>query len=65
MFSEQVVTNPGCEKWVHTSYYSPNKVREMVTNLGTHLFIKDNANVCAMLLKCVGNHNRLCFKCSN
>jgi len=37
----------------------------MVTNLGTHLFIKDNANVCAMLLKCVGNHNRLCFKCSN
>ena len=65
MFSKQVVTNPGCEKWVHTSYYSPNKVREMVTDLGTHLFIKDNANVCAMLLKCVGNHNRLCFKCSN
>ena len=39
-----------------TSYCSPNKVREMVTHLGTHLFIKDNANVCTMLIKCVGNH---------
>ena len=44
------------------SYCDPNKVREMVTHLGTHLFIKDNANVCTMLLKCVGNHNRLCLK---
>ena len=60
MFSKQVVTDPGCQKWVHTSYCSPNKVREMVT----HLFIKNN-NVCTMLLKCVGNHNRLCLKCSN
>jgi len=25
---------------------NPNKVREMVTHLGTHLFIKDNSNVC-------------------
>jgi len=33
----------------------------MVTNLGTHLFIKDN-NVCNMLIICVGNHNRLCLK---
>ena len=31
MFSKQVVTDPGCEKWVHTSYCSPNNVREMVT----------------------------------
>ena len=38
MFSKQVVTDPGCEKWVHKSYCSPNKVREMVTHLGTHLF---------------------------
>ena len=33
---------------------NPNKVREMVTYLGTHLFINDNSNVCTMLLKCVG-----------
>jgi len=40
------------------------KVREMVTHLGTHLFIKDNSNVFTMLLQCVGNHNRLkiCLK---
>jgi len=38
MFSKQVVTDPGCEQWVHTSYCSPNNVREMVTHLGTHLF---------------------------
>jgi len=42
---------------VNMPYCSPNKVREMVTLLGTHLFIKDNSNVCTMLLKCVGNHN--------
>jgi len=29
---------------------NPNKVIEMVTHLGTHLFIKDNSNVCTMLL---------------
>ena len=46
----------------NTSYYNPNKVREMMTHLGTHLFIKDNANVCTMLLNCVRNHNRLCLK---
>jgi len=34
----------------------------MVTHLDTLLFIKDNANVCTMLLKCVGNHNILCLK---
>jgi len=39
MFSKQVVTDPGCEKSVHTSYGNPNKVREMVTHWGTHLFI--------------------------
>ena len=38
MFSKQGVTDPGCEQWVHTSYCSPNKVREMVTHLGTHFF---------------------------
>ena len=59
MFSKQVVTDPGCKQWVYTSYCSPNKVREMVTHLGTHLFIKDDSNVCTMLLKCVGNHNSL------
>ena len=53
MFSKQVVTDPVCEQWVHTSYCSPNEVKEMVTN------------VCTMLLKCVGNYNRLCLKCSN
>ena len=37
MFSKQVVTDPGCEQWVHTSYCSPNKVREMVTHLGTQM----------------------------
>ena len=46
MFSKQVVTDPGREKWVHMSYCSPCKVREMVT----HLFIKDNSNGCTMLL---------------
>jgi len=51
-----------CEKWVHMSSCNPNKVREMVTHLGTHLFIKDNSNVCTMLLICVGNHNILCLK---
>ena len=56
MFSKQVVTDQGCKKWVHTSYLNLNKVREMVTHLGTHLFLKDNAPVCTMLLKCVGNH---------
>jgi len=25
MFSKQVVTDPGCEQWVHTSYCCPNK----------------------------------------
>ena len=34
-----------------------------VTHLGTHLFIKDNSNVCTMLLIFVGNHNRLCSNC--
>jgi len=34
----------------------------MVTHLRTHLFIKDNFNVCTMLLICVGNHKRLCLK---
>ena len=62
MFSKQVVTDSGCEQWVHTSYCNPNKVREMVTHLRTHLFIKDNFNVCTMLLICVGNHKRLCLK---
>ena len=62
MFSKLVVTDPGCEQWVHTSYRSSNKVREMVTHLCTHLFIKDSSNVCTMLLKCVGNNNRLCLK---
>ena len=57
MLSKQVVKDHGCEQWVHTSYCNPNKVREMVTHLGTHLFIKDNANVCTML-----HHNRLCLK---
>jgi len=41
---------------------NPNKVREMMTHLGTHLFIKDNSNVCTMLLICVGNHKRLGLK---
>ena len=40
----------------------PNKVREMVTHLSTHLFIKNKANVCTMLQECVGNHNTLCLK---
>ena len=62
MFIKQFVTDPGCEKWVHTSYCSPNKVREMVTHLGTHLFVNDNSNACTMLLKCVGNRNRLYLK---
>ena len=31
-----------------------------------HSWLKGyNSNVCTMLLKCVGNHNRLCLKCSN
>jgi len=30
----------------------------MVTHLGIHLY----ANVCTMLLICVGNDNRLCLK---
>ena len=38
MFSKQVVIDPGSEQWVHMSYCSPNKVREMVTHLGTNLF---------------------------
>ena len=58
MFSKQFVTDQGCEKLVHTSYCNPNKG----IYLGTHLFIKDNSNVCTMLLKYVGNHNRLCLK---
>jgi len=65
MFSKQFVTDQGCEKLVHTSYCSPNKVREMVTHWGTHLFLRDkfdNSNVCTMLLECVGNYNRLCLK---
>jgi len=61
MFSKQVVTDPGCEQWVHTSYCSPTKVREMVTHLGTHLFKR----IIPMYAPCVGHHNRLCFKCSN
>ena len=66
MFSKQVVTDPGCELWVHTSYCCPNKVKEMVTHLGTHL-VKRLTLIYAptMLLKCIGNHNRLCLKCSN
>jgi len=32
MFSKQVVTDLGCEQWVHTSNCSPNK-GEMVTHL--------------------------------
>jgi len=35
MFSQQVVTDHRCEK----SSINPNKVREVVTHLGTHLFI--------------------------
>jgi len=27
---------------------NPNKVKEMVTHLGTQLFIKDNSNVCTI-----------------
>jgi len=65
MFREQVVPDHRCEKWVHVSSWNPNKVREMVTLMDTHLFIKDNSNVCTMLLIRVGNHNRLCLKCSN
>ena len=42
MFSEQVVTDHRCDKWVLMSSCNPNKVREMVTHLGTHLFLKDN-----------------------
>ena len=61
MFSKQVVTDPGCEQWVHTSYCSPNNVREMVTHLGTQL-VKRITPMYTMLLKCVGNHNRLCLK---
>ena len=34
---------------------NPNKVREMVTDQGTQLFIKDNSNVYCYY---VGNHNR-------
>ena len=37
MFREQVVPDHRCEKWVHVSSWNPNKVREMVTHLGTHL----------------------------
>jgi len=37
MFSKQVVKDHGCEQWVHTSYCYPNKVKEMVTDLGKHL----------------------------
>jgi len=44
---------------------NPNKVRQMVTYLGTHLFITDNSDVFTMLLICDGNHNRLGLKCSN
>ena len=58
---KQVVTDHRCEKRVHMSSCNPNKVREMVSHLGTHFFINDNSNVCTMLLICVGNHNRLCL----
>ena len=44
MFSKQVVTDPGFEQRVHTSYYNPNKVREIVTNSDTHLFNQNQTN---------------------
>jgi len=34
----------------------------MVTYLGTHSFMRNNVNLCTMLLICIGNHNRLCLK---
>ena len=45
MFSEQVVTDHRCEKWVHMSFCNSNKVREMVTHLGTHLLAFDTSKI--------------------
>ena len=58
MFSKQVVTDHKCEKWVHMSSWKPNTVREMLTHLGTPLYITDNSCM-HHVAKCVGNHNIL------
>jgi len=45
--SEQI-TDHRCERWVHMSFWNRNKMREMMTNLGTHLLIKNKVNVCTI-----------------
>ena len=44
------------------SFYNPDKLKKMVTHLATYLCIRNNINVCNMLLICVGNHNKRCLK---
>ena len=64
MFGKQVVTDPGCEQCVQKSYFSPNKVREMVTHLGTQLFKRITpmyAPCCYNVLETITD----CLKCSN
>ena len=40
-----VVTDHRCEKWVLMSSCNQNKVREMVTHLGTHLLAFDTSKI--------------------
>jgi len=68
VYSLLSIFNSFKQHWLfNKSFFNPDKLRETVTSLGTHLFIRNNVNIRTMLLICVGNHYRVrrCLKVFN